>query len=120
MQGFTVPSGKDPDDYIREHGALAFRDLMENAQSHWRIRCEMSIQGFNLNDPEARLEAVSRLTPEICAFSSPTLREYMIQRYSERLGVSTEALLLEVRRFEKESQKHVSSLPKRAILETVP
>jgi DNA primase len=120
LQVLTVPSGKDPDDYIREHGALAFRELMENAQSHWRFRCEMSIQGFNLNDAEARLEAVSRLTPEICAISRPTVREDMIQRYSERLGVSTEALLLEVRRFEKESQKHVSLLPKRAILETVP
>jgi DNA primase catalytic core len=137
VQVLTVPSGKDPDGYIREHGGQAFRELMGQAQAHWRFRCELAIRGSepskseaskqnDISDAEARLQAVSRLTPVLSAIARPTVREEAIHSYAARLGVSHEALALEVKRFEQShtprsgasTRSFSGEFQKKAILET--
>jgi hypothetical protein len=96
-----VPDGKDPDAFIRQHGGEAFRELMAQARSHLAFQCDMAIRDIPIHTPEGRLQAAARLTPILAGIERPTVCEEYLHRYAERLGVSQEALALEVRRYEQ-------------------
>jgi len=42
VRAMTLPDGKDPDDYIKDHGADAFRDLVDNALDFVSFYARMS------------------------------------------------------------------------------
>lgn len=98
LKVLTVPNGKDPDDFIRSQGGEAFRTLMAQAQPFLDFKFEMALRGLDTRTSEGRLKAASQLTPLLAAIQRPTVRAEYLNRYAERIGISEEALLLEVKR----------------------
>lgn len=94
----VVPSGKDPDDYLRAEGAAGFEKLMEEAQHYLDFKCGMALRGLDTRVPEGRVTAAARLTPIFAAIPQPVLQSEYVRLYAERLGLSEEALQLEVKR----------------------
>lgn len=101
IQVLMVPDGKDPDVFIRQHGGDAFRELMAQARPHLAFQCDMALRDILIHTPEGRLQAAARLTPILAGIARPTVLEEYLHRYAERLGISQEALALEVRRYEQ-------------------
>jgi DNA primase len=96
-----IPDGKDPDDFIRRQGGEAFRAVMAQAKPYLAFQCDMAIRNLDTRDPEGRIEAASRITPVLAGIERPTTREEYLHMYAELIGLSQEALALEVRRYEQ-------------------
>jgi DNA primase len=97
----SVPSGKDPDGYIREAGGEAFRHVLFASQDVRTFKFESALRGLDLTSAEGRIEAAHRVTPLLAAISQPVARSEFLARYAERLGVAEDALVMELRRYEE-------------------
>ena len=96
-----IPDGKDPDEFIRRQGGEAFHALMAQARPYLAFRCDMAIRNLDTRGAEGRIEAAARITPVLAGIERPTMREEYLHMYAERIGLSQEALALEVRRYEQ-------------------
>ena len=96
-----VPDGKDPDDFIRHHGGDAFRALIQDARHFLTFKLDMTLRGLALNTPEGRIQAANRITPLLTDIAQANTRAEYIKLYAEKIGISEQALLLEVNRLEQ-------------------
>lgn len=101
LKVLMVPDGKDPDEFIRHHGGDAFRALIDQARHFLTFKFDMALQGVPIHTPEGRIQASNRLTPLLAGIQRPTTRSEYLKIYAERIGISEEALLLEVKRHEQ-------------------
>lgn len=96
-----IPTGKDPDEFIRKSGGEAFRHLMDTAQSFLDFKFTYVLRGMDLKSQEGRVSAANRITPLIANIRQPVLRSELMKRYADHLKISEEALILEVKRYEQ-------------------
>jgi DNA primase catalytic core len=96
-----VPDGKDPDDFIRQHGGDAFRTLIQEARHFLAFKFDMAIRGIDASSPEGRIQAANKLTPMLAGIQRPAIRSEYLKLYAEKIGLAEEALLLEVKRYEQ-------------------
>lgn len=101
LKVLIVPDGKDPDEFIRQHGGDSFRTLMDQARHFLMFKFDMALQGLPIHTPEGRIQASNRITPLLAGIQRPTTRSEYLKIYAERIGISEEALLLEVKRHEQ-------------------
>lgn len=101
LKVLIVPDGKDPDEFIRQHGGDAFRTLMDQARQFLMFKFDMALHGLPIHTSEGRIQASNRLTPLLAGIQRPTTRSEYLKLYAERIGISEEALLLEVKRHEQ-------------------
>ena len=78
----VLPSGTDPDDIVRERGADAFRELLNQP---------LSVLDFLLDElpdnPEERRKKGLELAPFVCSASDPAVRENLVQELARRLYI---------------------------------
>ncbi|WLV23585.1 DNA primase [Aciduricibacillus chroicocephali] len=83
----------DPDSYIREHGAEAFRrKVIEAADSFAAFRLRHLKKGFNLHLESDRLQYVEAALKQIAGIERPVEREHYLKGISEEFDVSFETL----------------------------
>lgn len=92
-----LPDGKDPDEYIKKHGAARFKTLIEGAVSEIEYKLLTAVEGIDTNSDDGKLQYLSRAV-EIIADSDDVLtRDLYIGRLSEKYGVSRTALETKVK-----------------------
>lgn len=104
LKVLIVPDGKDPDDFVRSQGAQAaeaMRDLLSGATDYLAFKFDMAIRGMDVSTPDGRIQAANRLTPLLAALDRPTVRSEYQRLYAEKIGISEEALQLEIKRYEQ-------------------
>lgn len=94
----AVPDGKDPDAYLRRHGAPAFGALMAEAQDVHRFLLDRALAGQDPGTPEGLTAAMAAVTNVLLGVESPALRDALLLEVARRLNVREEALRLEVKR----------------------
>jgi len=88
-----LPSGVDPDDYIRSNGGERFmRQIVEEAASTTKFRLSNLRRGQRLSEEGGRVDYVRAALPVIAALSSPTEREVYLRELSSEVDVSFESL----------------------------
>ncbi|MFN0139097.1 MAG: DNA primase [Pyrinomonadaceae bacterium] len=63
----VLPGGKDPDDFIREHGKTEYDKARGNAASYLRFALEASVKGRNISNARQKAEAIEDFLPVIGA-----------------------------------------------------
>lgn len=63
----VLPGGKDPDDFIREHGRTEYDKARGNATSYLRFALEASVKGRNISNARQKAEAIEDFLPVIGA-----------------------------------------------------
>lgn len=97
-----IPEGKDPDDFFRQHpGPEAFSRLLDEALHYLDFKFQRALSGENLDTSEGRVNAANRITPLLASIDQPVMRSEYMRKYAERLKLSEEALILEVKRYEQ-------------------
>ena len=108
-----VPNGKDPDEYIREFGAEAFRTVLNHAVSATQYLLHSAKVQAKKENGEMDLRIFKNF---ICEFLSwegdAVLRETAAREAAEILGVSVESVLTEIAKVEKEyrSESRISEM----------
>jgi DNA primase len=95
LKVLQVPSGKDPDGFIREHGGPAFLDLLGQAVSMLDFQCESALLDLPKTlDMDEKVAASNRLAQILSTVRHPVARDEAIRRYAPRLDLAEETLSL--------------------------
>lgn len=110
-----IPGAKDPDEFIREHGADAFRSLLEKSENHIEYRIERIRSRYNLREDTDRIQFVREAAQEIARLDSPIEREVYTGRVADIAGVVKTAVDLEVKNERQKQRRKQKDLQHREI-----
>jgi DNA primase len=88
----AMPDGHDPDSFIRQHGADAFRELLKQAQGFFDFKLTKAAADGVLGDAAGRASALGDCAASLALMSDFASRENQINVVSARLQTSANAL----------------------------
>ena len=95
------PKKQDADDFIKNHGAAAFENLLSGSGSGIEFRMAQIAAQFDLTDDRGKVEYTAAITPVLAALSGAVERDVYAVRAAEAAGISPEAMKTEVARARK-------------------
>ena len=100
-----IPDGKDPDEFIRKHGAEAFKVLVKEAADFLDYQIQQAFASIDHSSLEGKVAVVSRLVPVLAAADNAVEVNAHIARISQSLVIDESAIRSEVRKFLFHSKK---------------
>lgn len=95
----SLPDGKDPDEYLRKHGATAFAAVVNSAQSLIDYQLQQALAGVDLTRPEGKAAAVTTAVPVLAEINNAVETDGYLAKLAEQVGVTEEAVQTELRRY---------------------
>ena len=81
----VVPDGKDPDEFIRKHGADAFRALVDQALSLTDYRLRYVLSHVDLQSFDGKMRALHEMLPVLATMRSVAERSELSKRLAQTL-----------------------------------
>ncbi|HHX95233.1 MAG TPA: DNA primase [Clostridia bacterium] len=104
-----VPSGQDPDNFIKSKGGDAFLELVKGKSlSLVEYKLEQACKKFDLTSVSGRLSAVNEVIPTLVRLENEVERVEYIKMVSRRLSLSYDAVFEEVAKYARKLQKNGS------------
>ncbi|MEI7475288.1 MAG: DNA primase [bacterium] len=95
----SSPQGKDPDEIIRNEGALAFEKLIKNAPLLIDYQINKAIANIEEDlSPQDKFHKTSEIIPILAEVKNSIIRDEYISIVSEKLGVKQDTLSEEVKK----------------------
>ena len=101
VQIVTLPSGEDPDTFVRTHGGERLMEQVGHAIDVFERKIQLLERGGWFADLRRKRRALDRLMPTIRATADPITRDMYLTRAAEIGGVSKELLQQEADRPER-------------------
>ncbi|WP_352419869.1 DNA primase [Proteiniborus sp.] len=92
-----LPSGKDPDDFIRENGSKNFNDLFDRSYNYLDFKIFFYKKKYNLNTLEGKIDFTKEVSNMLKQIESPIELDAYINKISLETNISTEAIKEEIR-----------------------
>jgi DNA primase len=89
-----LEGGLDPDEYVKKHGAEAYRERVDNAKSYFYWLADRARSKFNMREPQGRVDAFQSLLPAIQGLSNRLERSVVATDLAGYLGIE-QGLVLE-------------------------
>jgi DNA primase len=89
----SLPGGHDPDAFVREHGADAFRELQDKAPSLLDFAVEQSLQRASSGSIDDRIRSVDEILRILQKTNHRIEQEECMRRVAERLGLNQQRLI---------------------------
>lgn len=83
---------KDPDEFIKNLGAEAFRERIEKARNSFLFEIDVLKQEFNFEDPEQKTGFYNRVAEKLLSFSDALERDNYIQAVSREYLINYQDL----------------------------
>lgn len=93
-----LPDGKDPDEYIRGHGADELRKVIQGAVPMVEFQLQYIVKDMDLTSLESRLQAMSRILPILSGLRNMAQKNAYVARAAQILGVAENELWDELNR----------------------
>jgi len=90
----VMPSGKDPDDYIREHQKAQFLEIVNSALPYIEYKLEMIRGKYDLSNTEEKLDFIKEAVAYLKTLS-PATAEMYIKTIAKNTKISESAIMLE-------------------------
>ncbi|GAB4331586.1 MAG: DNA primase [Calditrichia bacterium] len=101
VQVLLLPKGDDPDSYVRQNGASAFRNLLANAMDFFEFKIwQLSGNRANLSVNQ-KAALVNALLDTISEIPDPLKQSFYVNMLSERFAVPVETLSGELSKITK-------------------
>ncbi len=103
-QGFRVnvlqlPTGEDPDTFLRKHGVEEYREKLKTSQSYLDfVLSEFMSKQRDSFSPKGKQEVISYILPYLVKISNPIERAEYVSRIASRLKLDENLILLEMRK----------------------
>jgi len=94
----VVPAPHDPDSFIREHGADAYRELIEKSPSFFDFYLERLCQQNDASTEQGQLAILRAMAEAVQKANNAVVTDRYAQKTAFRLGVSVEAVRKEFSR----------------------
>lgn len=93
-----IPSGKDPDEYIRKNGVQEFKKLIDTSISLIQYKIENSKNKLDINKFEDRITFINRFANILNDVESNVEVDAYIKKYSKELRINEESIYKELNR----------------------
>ena len=97
----AMPDGKDPDDYVRNHGAKAFEELVSKAIKPFDYLLNESLLQHDTNDSDGKQDVLQDMFPYITHTESQTQREDMLRSLAMPLWLDNSTVFRYFRNYTK-------------------
>lgn len=114
-----IPGAKDPDEFIKEKGADAYRKLIERSESDNAYRLETIAAKYDMDEDEQRVRFLHDAADMLAGIDGAVEREVYAGRAAKMAQVTMEAMEVEVRRalaVRKKKQKSEERREVRAVV----
>ncbi len=91
-----MTGAKDPDEFIKEKGADAFKNLLEGSENHVEYRLSEVMGKYNTDIPEEKVTCLKEAAALIASLPGAVEREVYSMRVAEKCGISADAMKAEV------------------------
>jgi len=100
-QGFSVniaplPAGEDPDSFVRQQGADAFRAVLKGSRPAYLHILEATATRYDLDRPLGQREALDELLPLLQRIGDQIERSHAISETAEMLGLEEHLVAVEL------------------------
>jgi DNA primase len=92
----ALPAGEDPDSFVKNHGAKAFRELLGQAVSFIDFKAAEYRKLGLFDTPEGKAKAVRAIVQSISRISDELKRSFFIKDVAERYGLYESVLWKEM------------------------
>ncbi|MDR0913615.1 MAG: DNA primase, partial [Oscillospiraceae bacterium] len=95
-----IPTGKDPDEYIKAHGdngQAAFKNVLSSALNDLEYRLHLLRGKYDLNTNEGVVDYLSSAAEVLAGLDSPIEQDKYSSVLAEEFGVQKDAVLLQVK-----------------------
>ena len=100
----TIPSGKDPDEFVRKEGVEAFRDRIKKNVSLIEYKIDDAKKGLNIDKIQDRIKFTKEFSSILKDIESNVEVDAYIKKYSNIMRVNETAIYAELNRL-KEKHK---------------
>lgn len=102
-EGFQVnvamlPDGADPDTFIREHGAAAYREKLRNSRPYLEYLLDRAAAGLDFTRDEERRNFLDRMLSVAAKIPDPAARDQFADRLAHKARITEEVVRSEIRR----------------------
>jgi len=110
-----IPNGKDPDDFIKSHGADAFQTLLDQRETHVEYRLLSLRQNYDLDRDPERVAFLQEAEKLLATLESQVELEVYGRRIAEQTGVSLESILSGVKKRREQNRKQAKKKVERDV-----
>jgi len=114
----TMPTGKDPDEYVRTHGAKAFLDILKTTQPYIEYIIDTTTASHDISRPSGKVEAINAILPHLARMRDKVARADYADQIANRLKVDSRAIREEVKRVAINRQHSLDAKRLRAAQDT--
>jgi len=102
-EGFEVnvailPTGEDPDTFIRKEGRQGYRECLEQSRPYLEYLLDRVAAGHNLNTDEGRVKFLGEMLPIAGRIPDATMRDRFADRLAFKARVTDEVVRAEIRK----------------------
>ena len=101
----SVPDGKDPDEFIKKHGAARFKAVLEGAVNEIEYKLLTAIGDIDVTSDDGKVKYISRAAEIIAGSQDEIERDIYIGRLSNKYSISRTALTSRVEQIRKSNAK---------------
>ena len=83
---------KDPDEFIKNMGAEAFRERIEQARNSFLFEIDVLKRNYEMDDPEQKTEVYNQVAKKLCEFPEALERENYLEAVSREFFINYEDL----------------------------
>ena len=117
-EGFQVnvamlPSGDDPDNYIRRHGAAAYQELLRNSRQYLEYLLDRSAADEDLSTDEGRRSFLGKMLTVAARIPDAAQRDQFADRLSHKARITEEVVRAEIRKAAVQRQTNVEAVQRR-------
>ena len=106
-----LPDGSDPDSFLLDHGADAFRELLLKQMPVLDYLLQQTLSKYP-DSLQGKLKALDELLPIFAEIKDQTLKQMTLNAVAEKMGLPTSQLLEKSRKFLKNpNQTAIQSSP---------
>lgn len=111
----VVPDGKDPDEFIRKHGADAFRALVEKALPLVEYRLRYVLSHTNYDTLDGKVKALHEMMPVLAGIREAAVRSEYERRLAQTLMLDEGIVRSELRHYRPEVEEAVRQPIRKAV-----
>lgn len=95
----NIPDGKDPDEYIKKHGADAFKLLIANSLSVVDYHLQTALRATDFSTLEGKVAVVNKMIPILAALDNEVEINAYITQIADALSIDEASVRGELRKF---------------------
>lgn len=96
-----LKSGYDPDNFIRESGALKFKEALNNAKDIIDYKIDILQSKYSANDAGSKAKITAEILPLLNKFKNEVVKSEYIKKICHRISIEQPAVMAELKKLNK-------------------